>query len=284
MNLIKESVFEGERALYNIERTRIETSTFQNGESPLKECNTLVLDACIFKWKYPLWYCDNIDVRNTTLLETARSGIWYTNNIRMENCFIEAPKTFRRAGGITLINCRIPKAQETFWNCHDIKLSGVDAVGDYFAMNSKNIEIENFTLDGNYAFDGAENVVIRGAKLLSKDSFWNTKNVTVYDSLIVGEYLGWNSENVTLINCTVDSNQGMCYMKNLKMVNCRLLNTDLAFEFSSVDADINSKIISVKNPIEGKISANAIDEIILDDKLVDPKKTSIIIKKEECAD
>ncbi len=275
MTLYKEGVFEGERALYNIKDAKIQDSTFQNGESPLKECDNLSLSGVIFKWKYPLWYSRNIEAEGCTLLDTARSGIWYTHGIRMKDCYIEAPKTFRRSTGIALENCRMPDAKESFWNCRGIKLTNVDARGDYFCLNSENIEIENFTLDGNYAFDGAKNITIRNARLLSKDSFWNCENVTVYDSLIIGEYLGWNSKNITLINCTVDSNQGMCYTEKLKMVNCKTQNTDLAFEFSTVDAEIKSKIVSVKNPISGRISADEIGEIIIDPNLVDPKKTQI---------
>lgn len=279
MNILKEGLFEGERALYHISDTRIENSTFQNGESPLKECRGIELDNCIFKWKYPLWYSKDIKVKNSVLLDTARSGIWYTHNINMESCFIEAPKTFRRSSDITLTDCRMPNAEESFWNCKNIKIKNLDARGHYFGMGSENIEIENFTLDGNYAFDGAKNIIIKNAKLLSKDSFWNTENVTVYDSLIVGEYLGWNSKNVTFINCTVDSNQGMCYMENLTMINCTLMNTDLAFELSTVNAEINSKIDSVKNPISGVISAEKIGEIILDEEMICPENTKISVKK-----
>lgn len=279
MELLKEGVFEGERALYNKSALRIENSVFENGESPLKECRDIEIDSCIFKWKYPLWYSENVLATGTVLLDTARSGIWYTKNIRMENSFIEAPKTFRRTEGITLINCKIPNGLETFWSCADIKAENLDAKGDYMFMNSQNIEIENFTLDGNYAFDGAKNVTVKNARMLSKDAFWNTENVVVYDSVIIGEYLGWNSKNLKFINCTIESNQGLCYIENLELVNCKLINTDLAFELSTVNAEVTSKIISVKNPISGKIRAEEIGEIILDKDIIDPEKTLIVTKK-----
>ena len=51
---------------------------------------------------------------------------------------------------------------------------------------------------------------------------------------------------------------------------------NLAFEYSTVDASVNSKIDSVKNPISGKIVAKEIGEIILDDTLIDSRKTQII--------
>lgn len=270
-----QGLYVGERALYNTHDAEIIDSTFADGESPLKESSNLRLFNCIFKWKYPLWYCHNIHVNECSFLEMSRSGIWYTDNITIENSTIEAPKMFRRASKITLKNVTLPNASETLWNCQNIHLEEVSAKGDYFLMNSKDIVIKDFSLDGNYAFDGAKNVEIHHAKMLSKDSFWNCENVVVYDSTIIGEYLGWNSKNITFINCVIDSNQGMCYMDNIKMVNCKLLNTDLCFEFSTVNAEINSNIDSVKNPISGTIKAKKIGELILDENLIDPSKTII---------
>ncbi|MGM9971184.1 MAG: DUF3737 family protein [Anaeroplasmataceae bacterium] len=280
MRIVKEQVLTGERAAYNTHDTKFYDVTFADGESPLKECSNIELYDSIFKWKYPLWYSKDIYVNNTTWLDTARSGVWYTNNLVIENSLICAPKQFRRCNNITLKNVQMPNAIETLWTCENVKLSNVVIKGDYFGMNSKNVYAKDFIISGNYTFDGASNVEIHNAKMDSRDSFWNCDNVVVYDSLIIGEYIGWNSKNVTFINCTIDSNQGMCYMKNIKMVNCKLLNTDLCFEFcSDVDAEIVSDIDSVKNPYNGKISAKRIKEIILDNNLIDPNK--VVIKVEE---
>ena len=117
---IKEGCFEGERALFSTRGAIIENSMFQNGESPLKESSELVVKGCIFAWKYPLRYCNDVKVENTTLLEGARSGIWYTHGIEITDSVIEAPKTFRRSSGITLRRVNMPKAQETLWHCRDI--------------------------------------------------------------------------------------------------------------------------------------------------------------------
>ena len=171
-------------------------------------------------------------------------------NITFKDSMIEAPKTFRRSSNIKLYNTNMPNADETLWNCSDIYLENVSAKGNYFGMNSKNIKVKNFNLNGNYLFDGGENIEIDHAYLISKDSFWNCRHVVVKNSTIIGEYIGWNSEDVTFINCTIDSNQGFCYMKNLKLINCKLLNTDLAFEFvSDINAEVKSEIDSVKNCI-----------------------------------
>ena len=276
MKILNQGLFIGERALFNSKELCIYNSTFADGESPLKESCNIELYGSIFKWKYPLWYCRDIKVDDCVLLETARSGIWYTTNIDMKNCVIEAPKTFRRSRAISLSDCTIPNAKETLWNCLDVSLNNVVVAGDYFGMCSENIRADKLIIDGNYAFDGGRNIEINNSKLISKDAFWNCENVVVRDSLIIGEYLGWNSNNVTFINCTIESIQGMCYMDGVKLVNCKLLNTDLAFEFSTVDAEVTTEIDSVKNPISGKIRAKAIREIILEPTQIDPEKTEII--------
>ena len=154
------------------------------------------------------------------------------------------------------------------------------AKGDYFGMNSENIEIDGLNLSGNYCFDGGKNIIVRNSKLVSKDAFWNCENVTVYDSVIIGEYLAWNTKNITFVNCTIESLQGLCYIEGLKMVNCKLINTTLAFEFcKDIDAQIVSHIDSITNPISGKISAQSIGEMIIDDQIIDPSQTKIQLKE-----
>ena len=276
MKEFKQGYFSGERALFGTRDARIVDSVFGDGESPLKECENLELEDDLFRWKYPLWYCKHVRVNACTWFEMARAGVWYTDDLEVRNCVIQAPKNFRRCDGLTLENVQFTNPQETLWSCKNVKLKNVVAAGGpYFAMNSENMDIDGLILDGNYSFDGAKNVTIRNSRLLTKDAFWNTENVTVYDSFISGEYLGWNAKNLTLVNCTVESLQGMCYIDNLKMINCKLINTTLAFEYSTVEAEISSKIDSVLNPGAGSITAPAIGELILEKDFIDPTRTRI---------
>ena len=69
-------------------------------------------------------------------------------------------------------------------------------------------------------------------------------------------------------------------MDGLKMIDCKLINTDLAFEYSSVDAKINSSIVSVKNPTDGRIIAESIGEIITDENARSKKPVNIILSGE----
>ncbi|MBQ8488649.1 MAG: DUF3737 family protein [Pseudobutyrivibrio sp.] len=277
MKEYRQQFFKGERALFAEDGAKIYDSIFDEGESPLKESKNIEVYDSQFKWKYPMWYSNNVTVRNCNWFEMARSGVWYTNNIKVYDSLITAPKNFRRCDGVTLENVNLTNAEETFWMCKNIKLKNVTAKGHYFAMNTDGIEIDNLRLDGNYSFDGASNITIRNSVLLSKDAFWNTENVTVYDSYICGEYLGWNAKNLTFVNCTIESLQGLCYIDNLTMKNCKLINTTLAFEYAkNIDAEITNKVDSVFNPESGTITAQEIEELIVEKDMVDPAKTKIV--------
>lgn len=284
MKEIKQAYLTGERSLFKGENLKIYDTIFTDGESPLKESHDIELYGSMFKWKYPLWYSKNILAKDCTWFEMGRAGVWYTDNITVKNAVIEAPKNFRRCHGVTLQNVNFQNAVETLWHCDGVIMEQVTAKGDYFAMNSQNMKLSDFWLVGNYSFDGVKNMEIRHAKLLSKDAFWNSENVTVYDSFLSGEYLGWNAKNLTLVNCTIESLQGMCYIENLVMKNCKLLNTTLAFEYSTVEVDIEGKIDSVLNPSGGRIQADYIDELIIEKDKVDPDKTVIICRVDHSAD
>lgn len=278
---IRQEYLTGERALFQGRDLAVYDTIFADGESPLKESSNISVYGSMFKWKYPFWYARHISMKDCTLFEMARAGIWYTDDVEVEDTIVEAPKNFRRCHGVAMKNVNLPNAAETLWSCDEVELENVTAKGDYFAMNSSNMKIKDFQLIGNYSFDGVKNAEIHHAKILSKDAFWNSENVTVYDSYISGEYLGWNAKNLTLINCTIESLQGMCYIDSLVMKNCKLINTTLAFEYSTVEADIKGTIDSVMNPSGGSIHAGHIRELILEKDKIDPLKTKIVCQNQE---
>ncbi len=270
--------FVGERALFMISDAYIEDCTFLDGESPLKECKEIDVVHSSFQYKYPLWYGESIKVIETEFLPLARAGIWYSKGVSLQHCDLKAPKLFRYCKGVSLLDVEFSEGKETLWWCDGVVLKdAVVAQGDYLLMQSKNIEIDHLDLQGNYAFDGCENIHVQNSVLRTKDAFWNCKNVEVENCYIVGEYIGWNSENVVLRHCEIHSHQGFCYMKNVKLIDCKLVDTDLAFEYcENIDATIYSSIDSVKNPISGRIECGPIGELIFDDPKIDPSKTEII--------
>ncbi|MBR6488611.1 MAG: DUF3737 family protein, partial [Clostridiales bacterium] len=50
-----------------------------------------------------------------------------------------------------------------------------------------------------------------------------------------------------------------------KLINCIMIDCDLSFEKSDVDAVVLSSVVSIKNPKSGKIVCKSVGEIISDD-------------------
>ncbi|MBZ4021301.1 hypothetical protein CKO11_02345 [Rhodobacter sp. TJ_12] len=269
---ITDQYFEGERPLYALHDTVLEALRIGIGESALKHGQNLLVRNGEFAGKYPFWHCDGVTVEHSLFRPGARAAIWYSENIRMRGCTIEAPKMFRRMRGLTVENCRFPDAAETLWNCEQVKLRNVVLDGaDYVLMNGIDLEVEGMTLQGNYSFQDARNVTVRNSHLASKDAFWGAENVTVTDCVLDGEFLGWHSKNLRLVNCTIRGTQPLCYATDLVMENCRMdENADLAFEYSTLQAEITTSVTSVKNPAGGHIRAPRIGEVILDENCRNP--------------
>lgn len=272
MTLITNKEYGGERPLYMSHDIRLEGVTIHPGESSVKESRNVEAENCRFEGKYVFWENDGVVCRNCYFDEAARSSVWYSRNINMRDCVIDAPKFFRRAKCITLDNVSMPHAQETLWDCSGIRLRNVRiAEADYIFMHCTDIDIEDFRLDGNYAFQYARNVSIRNAVLNTKDSFWEATDCTVFDSEINGEYVGWYSRNLRLVRCHITGTQPLCYAENLVLEDCTFgSDADLAFEYSSVHATVRGRIYSVKNPTTGSITAEGIGEIILDENCRKP--------------
>lgn len=69
----------------------------------------------------------------------------------------------------------------------------------------------------------------------------------------------------------------MCHIEYLVIDGAKIINTDLVFEYSTVDINVTSAISNVKNTYSGSISASEIKELILEQSQVNP------IKKCKCA-
>ena len=278
---IKDAVYGGERPLFASHSLRLENVTIEPGESALKECSDIDAAGCEFKGKYPFWHTDGFKVRDCIFREGARAALWYSRNLEMSDTLVEAPKMFREMTGIKLERVRIPDAQETLWHCSDIELRDVEvAHADYLFMHSSDIRIDRYRQQGNYSFQYCRNVEIRNAVILSKDAFWNTEDVTVCDSTIDGEYLGWHSKRLRLVNCHIGGTQPLCYATDVVLENCTFAeDCDLAFEYSTVQADIRGHVVSIKNPRSGSITVDSVGEIITDGNIKAPADCTITVRR-----
>ncbi len=268
-----------ERALYGITDSIVKNCRFDgpaDGESALKEAHDIKVHNSYFNLRYPLWHVTNAHVFNSQFTETSRAALWYDKNILLENCTLNGIKALRECEDITLKHTTA-KSEEFIWKCRNMMLDDVvieESEYPFFEVDSA--KITKLKMKGKYSFQYCSNIEISDSEFDTKDAFWHSKNITVWDSVIKGEYLGWYSENLTLINCRIIGTQPFCYCKNLVLKNCTMEKCDLSFERSTVQAKINGTIDSIKNPLAGKIEAESIGKIIMEESVADKSKTQII--------
>ncbi len=262
--LIEHKQFDEERALYNAQHTDIKNCVFAgeaDGESVLKEARDVALTGCSFSLRYPLWHVEKFSMERTTMDEKTRAAIWYTNHGEIRDCVLGGIKAVRECQDIVLENCKVI-SQEFGWKSSDICLKDTEITSEYIFMDSSNVKLERVHMKGKYSFQYMENLEIVDSVLDTKDAFWHSKNVTVRNSVVKGEYLAWFSDGLTLIDCKIIGTQPLCYCKNLKLVNCTMEGTDLAFEYSDVEAEVKGYVESIKNPRSGVITVDSVGEII----------------------
>ena len=280
MELIKNKEVGGERPLFGLHDTRLENITITDGESGIKQCQRMEAANCRFYGKYPWWHVDGALIEDCYFAEGSRSAIWYTNDLVMRRCRIDGPKFFREMRNVELEDVEIMDADETFWKVDGLRLKNVKLHGGtYPFMFSKNIYVDHLESDAKYVFQYCQNVEIHHANIVTKDSFWECENITIYDSVLDGEYLAWHSKNVRLVNCQLAGEQLLCYADNLILENCTFDKAcDRVFEYSVVHADIRGHIENIKNPTGGRIVADSIGSITLDQYVRKPNDCEIEVR------
>ncbi len=281
MKTIKDKEFGGERPLFASKDLRLENVIIRAGESAIKECSNIEAEGCRFEGNYPFWHVHGFEIKDCYFDVGGRSALWYSDHLKMTDTVIDAPKMFREMDHLYLENVRINDADETFWRCKDIEARGLKLCGGtYPFMFSQNIRIDDLESDSKYVFQYTRNVELHNARITTKDAFWEVENVTVYDSELNGEYLGWHSRNLTLINCHISGEQPLCYADNLVLRGCTFdAACDRAFEYSTLDAEITGTITNIKNPTSGRIVADGIGSVTIDDNIKVPADCEISVRK-----
>ena len=271
MNTVKNKTYDAERSLYNLCDSEVVNCIFAgpaDGESVLKETRNVSVDCCSFSLRYPLWHAKNYKVLNSVMDDKTRAAVWYCDNGVIENSRLYGIKALRECNNTVIKGCDIV-SPEFGWKTDKTVITKSALTSEYAFLYSNNITVKDLEFKGKYSFQYTENVLIENSNLDTKDAFWHSKNVTVKNSTVKGEYLAWFSDGLTLINCKIIGTQPLCYCKNLTLIDCEMTDCDLSFEYSDVSAAVNGHIDSVKNPRSGKITADTIGEIILEDSIME---------------
>ena len=280
MKVIENQTFDMERALYGSNGVVVKNCSFDgpaDGESAFKEGKDIETEHCFFNLRYPFWHDHGLTIKDSKMTELCRAALWYSDHIKIMDTKMHGIKALRECSDVMIENCDII-SQEFGWSVSNIKMRHSTAQSEYFMMRSDNLHFEDVQFKGKYSFQYIRNAVFENCTFDTKDAFWHSENVTVKDSVVKGEYLAWYSKGLTLINCKLIGTQPLCYCKNLKLIDCEMVDTDLAFEKSQVEATVTTPVISIKNPLSGRIFVPEVGEIIMDDENA---KGEVIIGEQE---
>lgn len=268
MKVIENQNMDEERALYGSVGLVLRHCNFDgpaDGESACKECSQVVAQDCCFNLRYPFWHNHGLELHGCEMTENCRAALWYSDHITVRDTVMHGIKALRECREIDLCGCDIV-SPEFGWSTAGIRMRDCTAESEYFLMRAEDIRLSDVELGGKYSFQYTKNAVLENCRLDTKDAFWHSENVTVRDSVIRGEYLAWYSRGLTLIHCQITGTQPFCYCRDLKLIDCEMLETDLCFEKSEVEATVTTPVISIKNPRSGRIVVPAVGEIIMDDE------------------
>lgn len=274
MKIVENKTFDEERALYESSDIIVKNCRFEgaaDGESALKESRNIIVENCFWDLRYPFWHDTGLTVTDTELTSKCRAAFWYSTDITVKNSKLHGIKALRECSDVEIYGSDIVST-EFGWSVDRVRMESSSAEGEYFMMRSSGLKFTDVELHGKYSFQYITDSVFENCRLYTKDAFWHAKNVIVRNSIVQGEYLAWYAENITFENCKIIGTQPLCYCKGLKLVNCEMLEADLGFEKSDVEATLTSHVISIKNPSSGYIKASSVGEIIMDDK----KSTCVI--------
>lgn len=267
MKHLENQVLDQERALYAQNDLHLRGCRFDgpaDGESALKECSLIRADDCYFNLRYPFWHNTDVQIRGGHMTGLCRAALWYCRDVTVRDSRLHGIKALRQCEKVILSGCDVI-SPEFGWFTQDLRIRNCRFQGEYFLFQAKDLHMTDSTLKGKYSFQYIENAVLEGCDLDTKDAFWHAKNVTVRNSTLRGEYLGWYCENVTFINCRITGTQPLCYCKGLRLIDCEMVDTDLSFERSQVDATLTAPIHSIKNPLSGIIRVPAVGQLIMDE-------------------
>ena len=277
MQTIKDQTFDEERALYGSEQVEAVNCRFDgpaDGESAFKESSEIIARDCYFNLRYPFWHNQGLKIEGGEMTELCRAAIWYSEDLEITGTKMHGIKALRECANVKISDCDII-SPEFGWSVSGMEMKDSSVESEYAFMRSDNLKFDQMTLKGKYSFQYIEDSVFTNCRFDTKDAFWHARNVVVKDSYVKGEYLAWYCENVTFENCTIIGTQPLCYCEGLKLINCKMIDCDLAFEKSDVEADINSSVVSIKNPRSGTIKVESVGEIIMDDPYA---KGQVIVK------
>ena len=264
MDIMENKTFDEERALYGLRHVLVRDCSFTgpaDGESALKECEDVTAERCLCNLRYPFWHVHGLAIKDCNITENGRAALWYSDHIDIADSKLHGIKALRECREVAVRNCDVV-SNEFGWFSRFFRMENCTVKSDYFMLHAANLDFADVRFTGRYALQYLHDCTFEHCDITSRDAFWHAENVTVRDCVLKGEFLGWYSDHLTLERCRIISSQPLCYCTNLKLVDCEVVDSDLCFEKSDVDAVLTAPVDSIKNPRSGRIVLPAVDELI----------------------
>ena len=281
METIQGKTYDEERALYGKSHMHLVDCAFTgtaDGESAVKECSDVVAEHCLCNLRYPFWHVHGLVIRQSEITENGRAALWYSDHIDITDTQMHGIKALRECHDVHVCRCDIVSNEFGWFSC-DFAMEDCTLVGDYSMLRTHNASCCKVTFRGKYILQYMHDSSFEYCDITSRDALWHANNVTVKNCVLRGEFLGWYSNHLTLDHCRIISSQPLCYCTNLKLVDCEVVDSDLCFEKSEVDATILTPVDSIKNPLSGTIRLPALEELIR----TDPNSQAKIVYTKTCA-
>lgn len=259
--------FGEERALYGscgVHLTGCVLDGEEDGESALKESCDYTVEETLCRLRYPFWHGRRVRILRCEMSDTCRAPLWYSEEVGITDTRMHGTKAVRECRDVQITGCDI-RSDEFGWFCNDVHMRESEVSCAYFLLRTEEFSLRKINLDGKYSLQYVRDGVIEDCALNTKDALWHAKNVTVKNCTVRGEYLAWYSENLTFVNCRIIGTQPFCYCRGLRLLNCEMVEADLAFERSEVEAELTAPVLSIKNPRAGRISLPCAESLIMDD-------------------
>ena len=267
MKIVENQIFDEERAFYGTDGIEIRNCRFEgdaDGESAFKESRNITVEDCFWNLRYPFWHDKTLEIKNTELTDKCRAALWYSEDIRITDSKLHGIKALRECSNIEIRDSDII-SPEFGWFTDHVLMERCRAEGEYFMFRSAALTFSDVVFKGKYSFQYITDSVFENCVFDTKDAFWHAKNIIVKNCVVKGEYLARYAENITFDHCKISGTQPFCYCKNLKLIDCEMLDADLSFEKSDVEAVVTTPVISIKNPTSGYIKVPSVGEIIRND-------------------
>lgn len=281
MEEIKNLTFKGNRILSNIYDKNYVKCVFYDGLYQFKNSKSITIDNCTFFSKYTFWTTSDINIFNSLFERDTRAVFWYTTNLEIKKTTFLGAKVINYSSNIK-IQDSIIHSDYDFWNSSDISIFSSELVGDYLLYYSANIDISNCKIESKQALQMCKNIKMSKTAIKSSDILWHAQDGFFEDVYFSGKNIGWNSKNLTFNNCFFEGETPFCYASNIIFNNCKFINSNGAFEDSTIRGTVSGDIKSIFKPkeLDLTIKTNVIPKVIFNEnyknniciKIIDEKK------------